>query len=83
MQLSMARSMTPITDPGSRILDTLKAALVCLDRQRRITYVNATAELLFDNSAASLVGRPFDLELRVFAFELMAACAVHSDQRVA
>ena len=60
MQLSMARTMTPTPDLGSRILDTLKAALLCLDRERRITYVNATAELLFDNSAASLVGRPFD-----------------------
>ncbi len=60
MQLAMARTMTPILDPGSRILDTLKAALLCLDSERRITYVNATAESLFDHSAASLVGKPFD-----------------------
>lgn len=60
MKLSMAQTMTPTPDLGGRILDTLKAALMCLDRERRITYVNATAESLFEHSAASLVGRPFD-----------------------
>ncbi len=54
----------PLTVPsaefGSRILDTLKAALFVLDAERRITYVNATGEALFENSATSLVGREFD-----------------------
>jgi len=59
MQLAMARTMTPTPDLGSRILDTLKAALLCLDSERRITYLNATAESLFGHSATSLVGKPF------------------------
>jgi len=46
-------------DLSHRILDTLKASLLYLDRERRITYVNATAEALFENSAGSLIGRPF------------------------
>ncbi len=50
----------PSAELGSRILDTLKTALVVLDAERRITYVNATGEALFENSAASLVGREFD-----------------------
>ncbi|MDH3764025.1 MAG: nitrogen regulation protein NR(II) [Gammaproteobacteria bacterium] len=46
-------------DLGFRILDTLKTSLLYLDREHRITYVNATAEALFENSAANLIGRPF------------------------
>jgi two-component system nitrogen regulation sensor histidine kinase GlnL len=46
-------------DLSHRILDTLKTSLLYLDRERRITYVNATAEALFENSAGSLIGRPF------------------------
>jgi two-component system nitrogen regulation sensor histidine kinase GlnL len=46
-------------DLGYRILDTLKCTLLCLDAERRITYINATGEALFENSAASLIGRPF------------------------
>jgi len=42
-----------------RILDTLNASILCLDGERRISYVNAAAEALFENSASSLVGRPF------------------------
>ena len=58
MQHASAQQLvTP--DLSHRILDTLKAALLCLDGERRITYVNATGEALFDNSAASLIGRPF------------------------
>lgn len=59
MQLSKA-TMIPPPGFGNRILDTLKSALLCLDRERRITYVNATCESLFENSATNLVGRPFD-----------------------
>ena len=59
MQLSKA-TMIPPLGFGNRILDTLKSALLCLDCERRITYVNATCESLFENSAANLVGRPFD-----------------------
>lgn len=43
-----------------RILDTLSTALLCLDSEGRICYVNATAETLFENSAASLIGREFN-----------------------
>ena len=46
-------------DLSYRILDTLSTALLCLDREGRISYVNATAETLFGNSAASLIGREF------------------------
>ena len=46
-------------DLSLRILDTLKTSLLYLDRERRITYVNATAEALFENSAGNLIGRPF------------------------
>lgn len=50
---------TPAPDLNQRILDTLKAALLCLDHEGRITYVNATGEALLDASAKNLVGRPF------------------------
>ena len=46
-------------DLSHRILDALQTSLVYLDREHRITYINATAETLFDNSAGSLIGRPF------------------------
>ncbi len=46
-------------DLSYRILDALKTSLLYLDHERRIIYVNATAEALFENSAGSLVGRPF------------------------
>ena len=49
----------PSAEFANRILDTLQTALVCLDAERRITYVNATGEALFENSAASLIGREF------------------------
>ncbi len=59
MQQSTASPLIPAPDFGYRILDVLKAALLCLDHEHRITYVNATAEALFENSAASLVGKKF------------------------
>lgn len=49
-----------MTEAGYRILDTLNASILCLDREHRVTYVNASAEALFDNSAANLIGRRFD-----------------------
>ncbi len=50
----------PLTDPGYRILDTLNSAILCLDSKRRISYVNAAGEALFESSAASLIGRRLD-----------------------
>ena len=49
-----------MNDGGYRILDALYASILCLDQKHRITYLNVTAESLFDNSAASLLGRRFD-----------------------
>lgn len=49
----------PQQDPGTRILDTLNVAILCLDREHRIRYANATAEALFQHSAATLHGRAF------------------------
>lgn len=48
-----------VPDLSHRILDALQASLVYLDREHHITYINATAEALFENSAGSLIGRPF------------------------
>lgn len=47
------------TDTAARILDTLNSTILCLDGARRVTYVNAAAEALFEMSANSLLGRPF------------------------
>ena len=58
MQPSTALPL-PSAEFGSRILDTLHTALICLDAEGRITYVNATGEALLENSAGSLVGREF------------------------
>ena len=46
-------------DFSLRILDTLSASILCLDNARRITYINATGEALFESSASSLIGRRF------------------------
>jgi two-component system nitrogen regulation sensor histidine kinase GlnL len=46
-------------DTALRILDTLNTSILCLDHERCISYVNAAGEALFENSANSLVGRPF------------------------
>jgi len=59
MQLSKAK-MNPSPALGGWILDTVKSTLLCLDRDRRITYINASGESLFENSASSLIGRHFD-----------------------
>ena len=59
MQPSNA-NLADLTDFGYRILDTLNSAILCLDSKRRIGYVNAAAEALFESSAASLNGRLFD-----------------------
>ena len=50
----------PLTDPAYRILDTLNSSVLRLDSKRRISYVNAAGEALFESSAASLCGRRFD-----------------------
>lgn len=49
----------PSTDFSTRILDTLNSAILCLDAERRIIYINAAGEALFESSASSLVGRYF------------------------
>jgi two-component system nitrogen regulation sensor histidine kinase GlnL len=49
----------PSGDSARRILDTLNSAILCLDAERRISYVNAAGEALFESSANSLVGRHF------------------------
>jgi len=59
MQQSKANP-APLVDPAYRILDTLNAAVLYLDSKRRINYVNAAGEALFETSAAMLGGRPFD-----------------------
>ena len=50
----------PEIDSGYRILDTLNSSILCLDGERCITYVNAAAEVLFESSVSSLIGRRFD-----------------------
>lgn len=42
-----------------KILDALNSAVLCLDADGTISYVNSPAEELFDSSAASLIGKPF------------------------
>jgi two-component system nitrogen regulation sensor histidine kinase GlnL len=49
----------PSTDFSMRILDTLNSAVLYLDAERRIVYINAAGEALFESSASSLVGRYF------------------------
>ena len=49
-----------MTTPCFRILDTLSASILCLDSETCVSYANATAEVLFECSAAKLIGRPFD-----------------------
>jgi two-component system nitrogen regulation sensor histidine kinase GlnL len=53
-------SPTLSADTGYRILDTLNSSILCLDNETCITYINAAGEALFENSAASLLGRRFD-----------------------
>jgi two-component system nitrogen regulation sensor histidine kinase GlnL len=60
MQQSNVKPAPRRDDPGYRILDTLNAAILCLDGKRRISYVNAAGEALFESSATRLIGRRFD-----------------------
>ena len=43
----------------NKILDTLNSTIMCLDRNRVVSYVNAAAEELFSSSASSLRGKSF------------------------
>ena len=59
MQQQLQALSDNISGTAERILDTLNSAILCLDSERRITYVNAAAEALFESSYAGLVGRHF------------------------
>ncbi len=59
VMLQFKPNPAPPADTSMRILDTLNSAIICLDAERRISYVNAAAEALFEISAGSLVGRYF------------------------
>jgi two-component system nitrogen regulation sensor histidine kinase GlnL len=52
-------NLAPSPDFPGLILDTLNSAILCLDTERRIRFVNAAAEALFESSASSLAGRYF------------------------
>ena len=56
----------PSTPLSYRILDTLNASILCLDNHLCVSYANATAEALFECSAAKLIGRRFDSLLSRF-----------------
>ncbi len=43
-----------------KILDTLNSTIVCLDASLTVSYLNSTGEILFDASALSLIGKPFE-----------------------
>ena len=45
---------------ADKILDTLNSTIVCIDASDTIVYVNFQGEILFDSSAASLMGRSFN-----------------------
>ena len=60
MQQSHVKAVPLSDDTGYRILDTLNAAIICLDGEHLISYVNTAGEVLFDSSASSLVGRRFE-----------------------
>ena len=49
-----------MTDISEKILDTLNSTIMCLDTSGTITYINPAGEFLFDSSADSLTGRPFE-----------------------
>ena len=42
-----------------RILDTLSSCILCVDANLNLSYINSTAEILFDNSASTLLGKNF------------------------
>ena len=43
-----------------KVLDYLSSSIICLDENLKLCHINATAEILFDTSAASLIGRNFN-----------------------
>lgn len=43
-----------------KILDTLNCTIVCLDASLAVSYLNSNGEILFDASALSLIGKPFE-----------------------
>jgi two-component system nitrogen regulation sensor histidine kinase GlnL len=45
---------------ADKILDTLNSTIICLDASDTVVYINFQGEVLFDSSAASLIGRPFN-----------------------
>ena len=57
--MSASAASLPAPDLAPRILDMLNASILCLDAEHRVSYANASAESLFENSAARLHGRPF------------------------
>lgn len=50
---------TEISVDGDKLLNALNSALLCLDDQLRISYVNSSAEALFASGAGKLLGRSF------------------------
>lgn len=42
-----------------KILDTLSSSIICVDENLIIRYINSTAEILFGNSASTLIGKEF------------------------
>ena len=52
--------MKPAEQDGYHILDALQNSILRLDDSLVVNYVNATAESLFSNSAANLIGKRFD-----------------------
>jgi two-component system nitrogen regulation sensor histidine kinase GlnL len=46
---------------ASKILDTLNSSVICLDKNRAISYVNFASEELFSSSASSLYGKNINL----------------------
>lgn len=42
-----------------KILDRLSSCILCVDQNLSLTYLNSSAEMLFDNSASSLLGKDF------------------------
>lgn len=49
------------------ILDNLKTAVICLDEQLRVTYLNTASEILFGVSARHCASEPFDRVLPYLA----------------
>lgn len=43
-----------------KILDALNSTIICLDASLAVSYLNSTGEVLFDSSAISIIGKPFE-----------------------